>query len=125
MVKEEIIFPPYVSRRSDRGLCVAGTGKTLYTIMDYIKAGWTPKLIRDWMELTDAQIDGVMEYIAANRKPFEEEYDKVVKEAEADREYWEEKNRERLTRIAEAGPPPGKEALWEIIRNRKIVLGMI
>ena len=33
--------------RTSRGLSVAGTRITLYIITDYIKAGWTPKLIRD------------------------------------------------------------------------------
>ena len=46
--------------RTSRGLSIAGTRITLYSIMDYIKAGWPPKLIRDWLNLTDKQIDKVM-----------------------------------------------------------------
>ena len=68
-----MVYTPHVIRRSDRGLCVAGTGKTLYTIMDFIKAEWPKKLIRDWMELTDEQIGCVMEYIDKHRKEFEAE----------------------------------------------------
>ncbi len=125
MVKEEMIYPPHVIRRSDRGLCVAGTRITLYTIMDYIKADWPEKLIRDVMELTDEQIKGVMEYINSHRQEFEAEYDEVVKDAEADRKYWEERNRERFERIAKAGPPPGKEKQWQFVQQWKTKLGIV
>jgi len=125
MPKQEEIYPPHVIRRSDRGLCIAGTGITLYTIMDYIKAGWPEKLIRDVMELTDEQIRGVMEYIDSHRREFEAEYEEILQDAEADRKYWEERNRERLDRIAKAGPPPGKEKLWLYVRKRKAELGMV
>jgi hypothetical protein len=33
--------------RTSRGLSVAGTRITLYSIMDCVVAGWPPKLIRD------------------------------------------------------------------------------
>ena len=39
--------------RTDRGLSIAGTRITLYSIMDYVKADWPPKLIRDRFNLTD------------------------------------------------------------------------
>ncbi len=93
--------------------------------MDYIKADWPEKLIRDVMELTDAQIKGVMEYINSHRKEFEAEYDEVVKDAEADRKYWEERNRERFEKIKKMGPPPGKEKLWQYVQKRKAELGML
>ncbi len=125
MVKDEMIYPPHVIRRSDRGLCVAGTGKTLYTIMDFIKAEWPRKLIRDWMELTDEQIDCVMKYIDKHREEFEAEYDQVVKDAEEDRKYWEERNRERFEKIKKMGPPPGKEELWNFVQSWKAELGMV
>ncbi len=124
MVKEEMVYPPHVIRREDRGLCITGTRKTLYAIMDLIKAEWPKKLIRDWMLLTDEQIDCVMNYIAQYRNEFEAEYNEVVQEAEADRKYWEERNRERLEQIQKMGPPPGKEELWKVIQARKAELGM-
>ena len=34
--------------RTERGLSVFGTRITLYQIMDYLKAEWHPKLIRQW-----------------------------------------------------------------------------
>ncbi len=126
MLKQEMIYPPpHVIRRSDRGLCVAGTGITLYTIMDFIKVDWPEKLIRDVMELTDEQIKGVMDYINTHRQEFEAEYEQVVKDAEADRKYWEERNRERFEKIVRAGPPPGNKELWQYVQNRKKKLGMV
>jgi hypothetical protein len=125
MVKDKKVYPPHVIRRSDRGLCVAGTGKTLYTIMDFIKAEWPKKLIQDWMELTDEQISCVMEYIKTYRKEFEAEYDSVVKDAEEDRKYWEKLNQERIEKNRKMGPPPGKEELWNFVQSWKAELGMI
>ncbi len=124
MLKQEVVCPPHVIRRSDRGLCVAGTGITLYTIMDFIKADWPEKLIRDVMELTDDQIKGVTDYIKSNRKEFEAEYEQVVKDAEADRKFWEDRNRERFERIVNTEPQPGREELWRLAQNWKAKLGM-
>ncbi len=125
MLKKEMVYPPHVIRRSDRGLCVTGTGITLYTIMDYIKASWPEKLIRDVMELTDEQIKGVMKFIHTHRKEFEAEYEQVVKDAEADRKYWEERNRKRLEKIAETAPPPGNEELWQFAQKWKAKLEIV
>lgn len=90
--------------RTGRGLTIAGTRKTLYHVMDYVTAGWPPKLIRDWMDLTDEQIHDVMQYIADHRAEVEAEYQQVLELAEERRRYWEEQNRERFARIA-AMPP--------------------
>ncbi len=54
--------------RTSRGLSIAGTRITLYSIMDYLHAGWPPHLIRDEFNLTDQQINDVMEYIEAVTK---------------------------------------------------------
>jgi hypothetical protein len=58
--------------RIDRGLSIAGTRITLYAIMDYVTAGWPPKLIRDRFNLTDQQIADVMTYIAQHRVEVED-----------------------------------------------------
>jgi len=34
--------------RTERGLSIAGTRITLYDVMDYITAGWPPRLIQHW-----------------------------------------------------------------------------
>jgi uncharacterized protein (DUF433 family) len=97
--------------RTERGLTIAGTRITLYSIMDYVKEDWPPKLIRDWFDLTDEQIAGVMQYIAEHREEVEREYEQVLREAEEIRAYWEERNRERLQQIASMPPKPEHAAI--------------
>jgi uncharacterized protein (DUF433 family) len=107
-----------------RGLTLAGTRITLYDIMGYLKEDWPPKLIRQWLNLTEEQIADAMAYIAAHRDEVEAEYRLVIEQAEANRAYWEERNREIIARIRELPPRPGKEALIEKLRARKAELGM-
>ena len=97
--------------RTERGLTIAGTRITVYDVMDYVKADWPPKLIRDRLELTDQQIDDVMSYIDAHREEVEAEYQEVLQEAEEIRRYWEDRNRERFERIATLPPRPGQEEI--------------
>ncbi len=47
--------------RTSRGLSIAGTRITLYSILDYVHAGWPPKLIRDRLNLTDQQITDALD----------------------------------------------------------------
>jgi hypothetical protein len=103
--------PPTVVR-TGRGLTIAGTRKTLYQVMDYVTAGWPPKLIRDWMDLTDAEIAGVMQYIDEHRAEVEEEYREVLRNAEENRRYWEERNRERFAATAAKPRKPEHAAIW-------------
>jgi uncharacterized protein (DUF433 family) len=111
--------------RTDRGLSVDGTRITLYSIMDYVKAGWPAKLIRDRFDLTDKQVSDVLEYIRTHTRDVEAEYELVLKQAQEDRRYWEARNRERFAQIDAMGPPPGKEELWKKIQNKKQQLGLI
>jgi uncharacterized protein (DUF433 family) len=97
--------------RTGRGLSIAGTRLTLYSIMDFVKAEWPPKLIRDWFNLTDQQITDVMAYIDEHRDEVEAEYQLVLQQAEEHRRYWEEHNRERFAQIAAQPPKPGQEAI--------------
>ena len=45
---KETIPPPNVIVRTSRGLTIAGTRITLYTIMDHLKGEWPPHLIQAW-----------------------------------------------------------------------------
>ena len=110
--------------RTDRGLSIAGTRMTLYQIMDYLKAEWPPKLIQQWLDLTDRQIADVMEYITMHRQQVEEEYQLVIQEAEAERQYWETVNQERFRQIA-ASHAQQHDPVWEKIQARKAQLGMV
>ena len=104
--------------RTDRGLTIAGTRLTLYHILDYLKAEWTPKLIRQWLNLSEPQMADIMAYIAAHRDDVEAEYQEVLREAEECRQYWEAQNKERFAQIAAwhaAHPDP----IWDKIQAKK------
>ena len=97
--------------RTSRGLSIAGTRITLYSILDYVQAGWPPKLIRDRLNLTDQQITDALDYIATHQAEVETEYQQVLHDAEEIRQYWEERNRERLAAIAALPPKPEQAAI--------------
>ena len=120
----ETVMPPSTVIRTSRGLSIAGRRLTLYSIMDYLLAGWPPHLIRDEFNLTDTQITDVMEYIAAHRDEVEQEYQAVLQQAEDNRRYWEARNRERLEHIAHTPPQPGQEQLRAKLQAVKARLGM-
>jgi len=105
--------------RTERGLTIAGTRITLYDVMDYLVAGREPRLILNWLPLTDAQLDAALSYIEANRVEVEAEYQEVLRTAEEIRQYWDERNREHFARIANLPPKPGQEALWAKLQAQK------
>ena len=105
--------------RTSRGLSIAGTRITLYSIMDYVTAGWPAKLIRDRLNLTDQQIADALTYIAEHRVAVEAEYQQVMKDAEENRRYWEERNRERFAKIATLPPKPEQAAIRAKLRACK------
>lgn len=109
---------------TSRGLSIAGTRITLYALLDYLHADWPPKLIQDWFNLTDQQMADVLAYLTEHRDEVEREYQQVLHQAEANRQYWEEHNRERLARLAQLPPKPDKEAVIAKLRARKAELGL-
>ncbi|MEA3342104.1 MAG: DUF433 domain-containing protein [Chloroflexota bacterium] len=111
--------------RTRRGLSVAGTRITLYDIMDYLTADWPPKLIRDWLNLTDKQMTDAMDYIESNRVEIEAEYQLVLQRANEIRRYWENRNRERFAEIAAMPPAPGQEKIRARLQSWKTQLGQI
>lgn len=115
-------FQPTVVR-TDRGLSIAGTRITLYSIMDYVKAGKPPELIRDHFRLTIKQTTEVLDYIEKHRVEIEAEYQQVLREAEEERRYWEERNKERFAEIAAMPPKPGQEKIRAKLRATKEKLG--
>ncbi len=119
----ETVMPQSTVIRTSRGLSIAGRRLTLYSIMDYLHAGWPPHLIRDEFNLTDKQITDVMEYIAAHRDEVEQEYQAVLQQAEDNRRYWDARNRERLEHIARTPPQPGQEQLRAKLQAMKARLG--
>ncbi len=115
----DLINPSSNVVRNSRGLSVVGTRITLYSIMDHIKAGWPPGLIRDWFNLTDKQIDDVMNYIETHRIQFEAEYELVLHQAEEIRQYWEERNRKHFAEMAAKPIKPGQEKIRARLKARK------
>ncbi len=95
--------------RTDQGLFIAGTRITIYDVMDYLKAGWPARLIRDWLNLSEQQMADVIEYIENHRDEVETEYQQVLQYSEEIRQYWEERNRKRFAKIAAMPPKPGRE----------------
>ncbi len=108
--------------RTSRGLTIAGTRITLYTIMDYLKDEWPPHLIQDWFNLTVQQIQGVLDYIKEHKEEVEAEYQQVLTNSDEIRQYWGERNRERFAQIATLPPPLGKEEAWARLQERKAQL---
>jgi uncharacterized protein (DUF433 family) len=105
--------------RTERGLTIAGTRTSLYDVIDLLKTHYPPKLIRDTFNLTDEQISAALSYIEANQVQVEAEYQEVLQTREEIRQYWEDRNRERLARIAAMPHKPGKEAIWAKLEEQK------
>ena len=105
--------------RTERGLTIAGTRITLYDVIDFLKAQYPPKLIRDKFNLTDKQISAALSYIEANSTQVEAEYQEVLQTREEIYQYWKERNREHFARIAAKQHKPGQEALWAKLEEQK------
>ena len=105
--------------RTERGLTISGTRITLYDVMDYVTAQYPPKFIRGLFNLTDEQINVALSYIETNRAEVEAEYQIVLKEAEELRQYYEQRNRDLIARLATKPPKPGMEAAWEKLQAQK------
>lgn len=101
---------PAIIIRTERGLAIAGTRITLYDVMDYVTENYPPKFIRAMLGLTDEQVAAALFYIETHRAEVETEYQFILKEAEELQQYYEEENRDRVTRIAAKSPKPGKKS---------------
>lgn len=115
---------PGIVRRRDRGLCVKGNRITLYLIMDFLKDGWPPHLLRDQLLLTEEEMQNVVDYIAANRESFEAEYAEVVQHAAEEERYWrarQEALERRLDQRTEPPPnlSPEQAAAWARLAARR------
>ena len=105
--------------RTSRGLSIAGTRITLYALLDYLHADWPPKLIQDWFNLSDQQMADVVAYLDAHRDEVEQEYQQVLRQADANRRYWEQRNHDRVPTHSSAPSSPEQEALRARLRDWK------
>lgn len=110
--------------RTGRGLTIVGTRTTLYRVMDYVKADWPPKLIGNWLNLTDAQVAAALAYIDQHREEVEAEYQQVLAESEEMKRASEEKRREVQAAIAARPMTPEEAAIRAKLAAAKARLGM-
>lgn len=78
-----------------RGPSISGKRITLYDVMDYLKDDWHPKHIARWLQLTPEEIAGAMAYLKEHEAEMEERYVAMLKRAQEERRYWEERNKDR------------------------------
>ena len=103
--------------RTERGLSISGTRITLYDLMDYIHAGYPVKLIRNYFYyISDAQFEAAIAYIQTHREQVDSEYQQVLQEANVNRRYWEERNKERFAKVNKRSPKPNSQAAWEKLK---------
>jgi hypothetical protein len=92
---------------------------TLYTMLDYLHAGWAHEDIREWLALSDAQLRAALDYIAAHQAEVEAEYTAVLRQADERRRYWEARLREHLARTPPTPPSPEKAALYARLAEQR------
>ncbi|MGH9833309.1 MAG: hypothetical protein ACREBD_30330 [Blastocatellia bacterium] len=118
----EIPVAPGIVRRSDRGLCIAGTKLSLFSIMDAIKAGRTEVLLT-YGGLSREQFDQALAYIEENREEFEAAYAEYVRRAEEMERFHRERERQRRAELEAEGlwkkPAPHLIPAWERLQSLK------
>ena len=105
--------------RTERGLTISGSRTSLYDVMDFLKADYPPKLIRDTFNLTDAQIKAALSYIDDHQIEIEAEYQEILQTREDIYQYWEERNHDRFLNIAATCRSPEQEVLWAKLEAQK------
>jgi uncharacterized protein (DUF433 family) len=95
-----------------RGPSLAGTRITVYSVMDYIKAGRSKYYIGQIMELTREQVDAVFDYVEAHREAVEAEYARILQ-----REAIARAESEKIMRERSPYPP---DMPWE--EKRKLMI---
>ena len=70
---------------------------------------------RTGISLTPEQLADIHRYIDEHQDEVEAEYQEVLRLAEADRRYWEERNRERFEQIARQSLTPQQQAVRDRI----------
>lgn len=117
-MSESLELQPTVVRNK-RGLSIHGMRITLYDVMDLVRAGLSPEEIREWLPLTEQQLADAIQYIDTHRTEVEAEYQQILTRAEENRQYWEERNRDRLARVAAMPPKPEHAAAWAKLQALK------
>ena len=102
-----------------RGPSLAGTRITVYSVMDYIKAGRSKRYIEQLMLLTPEQVEAVFEYVEQHREAVEATYARILqREAEA-RAASEKILRERMPHLFEMSPEELRQYLIQKLEAKK------
>ena len=105
--------------RTDSGLTIDGSRLTLYSIMDLVIANYPPEYIKDFFNLTDEKNNDALDYIEEYRAEVETEYQLVLKQAEENRIYWEERDREHLAKVAAMPPKPEYAEIYKKLKEHR------
>ena len=105
--------------RTSRGLTVGGTRLTIYSLIDHFKAGDPDELVLEWYRLTPEQLADVHRYVDEHREEVEAEYQEVLRYAEENRRYWEERNRPRMEEVERLPKSPQQQAIRAKIAELK------
>jgi uncharacterized protein (DUF433 family) len=57
---------------------IAGTRISVYTILEFVQAGWRPQDIAFWLRLTKDQVDAAISYIEENREEVTAQFAKIM-----------------------------------------------
>ncbi|MEI6429296.1 MAG: hypothetical protein WCO45_13080 [Pseudanabaena sp. ELA607] len=87
--------------------------------MDYIHANYPRHLIRHQFYLTDEQFDVAISYIDTHYEEVESEYQIVIRQADEIRDYWKERNKERIASVSKLPPKPEYASAWQKLQARK------
>lgn len=73
-----------------RGPEIEGTRITVYTVMDYVRAGEPPEKIADYLQLCPEQVEAAIEYIEAHREEVDREYERILERVRKGNPPWVE-----------------------------------
>lgn len=111
--------------RTERGLTISGSRISLYDVMDLLRADYPPKLIRDRFNLTEAEINVALAYIADHPVEVEAEYQEVRATREEIYQFWQDQNREHFDRIATKPPTASQLELLARLEQQKKERGLV
>lgn len=61
---------------------IYGTRVTVYNVLSYLKAGWEPVLIQQWLSLSQQQMSEAIDYIQSNQPEIEHAYQHYLHETQ-------------------------------------------
>ncbi len=102
-----------------RGPSLAGTRITVYSVMDYIKAGRSKYYIEQIMMLTPEQVEAVFAYVERHREAVEAEYERILQREAIARAESEKILRERMPYLYELSPEELRQHLIQKLEAKK------